>query len=68
MYNIEFYEDKNGNSEIADYIKELNAKAATSKECRINFNKIEAYMDMLEELGIIEQAKRNLKDYLERNE
>lgn len=51
MYEIEFYEDKNGKSEIADYIKELNAKAATSKECRINFNKIVAYMDILEELG-----------------
>lgn len=36
MYEIEFYEDKNGKSEIADYMKELNAKAATSKECRIN--------------------------------
>lgn len=118
MYEIEFYEDKNGKSEIADYIKELNAKAATSKECRINFNKIVAYMDILEELGTrvgepvtkhldgeiwelrplknrflyayykenrfiilhhfikktqktpkheIEQAKRKLKDYLERN-
>lgn len=118
MYEIEFYEDKNGKSEIADYIKELNAKAATSKECRINFNKIVAYMDILEELGTrvgepvtkhldgeiwelrplknrflyayykenrfiilhhfikktqktpkheIEQAKRKVKDYLERN-
>lgn len=119
MYEIEFYEDKNGKSEITDYIKELNAKADTSKECRINFNKIVAYMDMLGELGTrvgepvtkhlegeiwelrplknrflyayykdnkfiilhyfikrtqktprreIEQAKRNLEDYLERNE
>lgn len=119
MYEIEFYEDKNGKSEIADYIKELNVKAATNKESRINFNKIVAYMDMLEEFGTrvgkpvtkhlsgeiwelrplknrflyayfrnnkfiilhhfikktqktpkreIEQAKRNLQDYLERNE
>ncbi len=117
MYEIEFYEDKNGKSEVADYIKKLNTKAATSKECRVNFNKIVAYMDMLEELGTrvepvtkhldgeiwelrplknrflyayykdnrfiilhhfikktqktpkheIEQAKRNMKDYLERN-
>lgn len=36
MYEIEFYEDKNGKSEIVDYIKELNTKASTSKECRIN--------------------------------
>lgn len=51
MYEIEFYQDKSGKSEIVDYIKELNTKAATNKECRINFNKIVAYMDMLEEMG-----------------
>lgn len=119
MYRIEFYEDKNGKSDVADFIRNLNAKAATSKESRINFNKIVAYLDMLEEMGTrigkpvtkhldgeiwelrplrnrflyayykdnrfvilhhflkktqktprreIEQAKRNLQDYLERNE
>ena len=117
MYEIEFYEDKNGKSEIADFIRELNQKSSTNKESRINFNKIAAYFDLLEEFGTrigepvtkhldgeiwelrplknrllyayykdnkfiilhhfikktqktprkeIEQAKRNLKDYLER--
>ena len=51
MYRIEFYEDKNGKSDVADFIRNLNAKAATSKESRINFNKIVAYLDMLEEMG-----------------
>lgn len=118
MYEVEFYEDINGKSEIANYIKELNRKSATNKESRINFNKIVAYFDLLEEFGTrvgapvtkhldgelwelrplknrflyayykdnkfiilhyfvkktqktpkreIEQAKRNLQDYLERN-
>ena len=118
MYEIEFYVDKNGKSKVADFIRELNIKAATNKESRINFNKVVAYLDMLEELGTrvgepvtrhldgeiwelrplqnrllyayhkdnkfvilhhfvkktrktpkreIEQAKRNLQDYLERN-
>lgn len=118
MYEIEFYEDKNGKSEIADYIKELNLKSSTNKEVRINFNKIVAYFDLLEEFGTrigepvtkhldgeiwelrpiknrflyayyknkkfiilhhfvkktqkipkreLKQAKKNLKDYLERN-
>ena len=117
MYEIEFYEDKNGKSEIADFIRELNQKSSTNKESRINFNKIAAYFDLLEEFGTrigepvtkhldgeiwelrplknrllyayykdnkfiilhhfikktqktprkeIEQAKRNLQDYLER--
>ena len=119
MYEIEFYEDKNGKSEILDYIRELNRKASTNKESRINFNKVVAYFDLLEEFGTrvgepvtkhldgeiwelrplrnrflyayhkdnkfiilhhfikktqktpgreIEQAKRNLQDYLERND
>ena len=119
MYEIEFYENKNGISETANYIKELNQKSSTNKESRINFNKIVAYLDLLEEFGPrigepvtkhlegeiwelrplrnrflyayhkdnkfiilhyfikktqktpkreIEQAKRNLQDYLERNE
>lgn len=119
MYEIEFYEDKNGKSEVVDFIKELNRKAATNKESRINLNKVVAYLDLLEEFGTrigepvtkhldgeiweirplrnrllyayykdnkfiilhhfikktqktpkreIEQAKRNLQDYLERKE
>lgn len=119
MYEIEFYEDENGKSAIADYINDLSYKASTNKECRVNLNKIIAYMDALEELGTrvgapvtkhldgeiwelrplrnrflyayykdnkfiilhnfikktqktpkreIEQAQRNLRDYLERNE
>jgi len=51
MYEIEFYEDKNGKSEVSDYIRELNAKSRTSKESRINLNKIVAYLDLLEEMG-----------------
>lgn len=119
MYEIEFYEDKNGKSEIVDFIRELHDRADTSKESRMNFNKIVAYLDILEEFGTrvgepvtkhldgeiwelrplhnrllyayyrdnkfvilhhfvkktqktpkreIEQAKRKLQDYLERNE
>lgn len=51
MYEIEFYEDKNGKSEIADYIRELNRKASSNKESRVNFHKIVAYFDLLEEFG-----------------
>ena len=39
----------------------LNNKAATSKECRINFNKIVAFMDMLEELGTRVEDTKNAK-------
>lgn len=51
MYEIEFYEDKNGHSNFLEFLNKLNMKAATSKESRINFNKIVAYLDLLEEMG-----------------
>lgn len=51
MYRIEFYEDKNGYSEVTEYIQKLSKKALTSKEHRINLNKVIAYMDLLEEMG-----------------
>jgi hypothetical protein len=39
MYEIEIYEDKNGNSPVADFLEELNVKARTSKEHRIRLKK-----------------------------
>ena len=35
MYNIEFYEDANGHSELWDFLEELRLKAATNKDARI---------------------------------
>ena len=51
MYEIEFYEDENGYSEIATYIKKLRDRSAKNKECRIQLNKIVAYFDLLQEKG-----------------
>ena len=50
MYNIEFYEDNNGKSEILEYIEKLqNSKSKTS---RIKSNKIAMYIDMLSQRGL----------------
>lgn len=51
MYEIIFYEDKDGKSEVADYIRQLQQQAETSKDSKINFHKTVAYMDILEEAG-----------------
>lgn len=52
MYNIIFYEDKNGKKEIEDSILLLKEKAdAGNKNARINLNKMIAYLDLLEEFG-----------------
>ena len=51
MYEIEFFEDTNGYSEIVAYIKDLERRSRSSKEGRVNYNKIIAYFDLLQELG-----------------
>lgn len=51
MFEIEFYEDKNGISEVYDYIKML--KSNNSKENRIKARKIDLYLSLLEERGLM---------------
>lgn len=51
MYEIDFYEDNRGNSDVKDFIRELREKSLTNKDARVNFNKLVAYMDLLEEMG-----------------
>lgn len=51
MYEIIFYEDKNGYSEIGSFLHELDQKSQKNKNERINFNKIVAYIDKLQEKG-----------------
>jgi phage-related protein len=118
-YTVILYEDARGRVPIAEFITELRRQSNTSKNARVNLNKIVAYIDALEEKGTrvgspvskhldgdiwelrpldnrilyafykdntflllhhfvkktkktppqeIEQAKRNLTDYIERNE
>ena len=49
MFNVLYYRDKNGKSEIKNYIAELAAN--TDKDSRIKANKILNYIDYLSETG-----------------
>jgi len=51
MYEVEFYRDRNGRSEIVDYLDELKEKGETSKSERVNRDKILAYMIALKQYG-----------------
>lgn len=50
MFDIEFYEDKNGESEVYNYIKKLNKNR--SKENKQKLKKIYMYIDLLSEYGL----------------
>ena len=51
MFDIIFYDDKDGHSEVESFIKDLRERSLVSKDARINFNKVVAYLDLLEEIG-----------------
>jgi phage-related protein len=51
LYKIEFYEDREGKCDVKTFIFDLKQKRATSKDARINFNKVVAYIDLLEKVG-----------------
>lgn len=50
MYKIEIYHDKNGKSEIKEYIEHLKKK--TDKNSKIKYNKIIAYIRELQKHGL----------------
>ena len=51
MYEVKFYRDKNGKSEIVEHLDELKEKGKTSKNERVNRDKILAYIGALEQYG-----------------
>lgn len=51
MYTVEFYEDKNGISEVRNYFVKLTEDAKTNKNARINKSKIFSCVKALEEFG-----------------
>ena len=51
MFDIIFYQDKNGYSEVYSLLKVMENDAITNKQSRINRNKIIAYIDMLKASG-----------------
>ena len=40
MYEISFYEDEKGNSDVKDLIEKLRDKSKKDKDARINYHKI----------------------------
>lgn len=49
LYDIRFYQDRNGNEPVKEYLQELAAKQ--SKDSRIKLTKIRSYVKALREHG-----------------
>ena len=65
MYNIEFYEDSNGRSELWEFLEVLRIKAATNKDARIQYKQISLYIQLLEDKlnATITLPERRLNSY-----
>ncbi len=51
MYNIEFYENANGESDLWNFIESLRLKAAKNKDFRIQYKQIILYIELLQQNG-----------------
>ncbi|MDD4565865.1 MAG: type II toxin-antitoxin system RelE/ParE family toxin [Eubacteriales bacterium] len=51
MFKVIFYQDRSGNEPIKDFLLDLSQKAQSSKNDRIQFNKINAYIKALQAYG-----------------
>ena len=52
MYQIVFYKDEKGRSEVEEYIKELRTKKENNKDNRIKYEKIDIYLNLLTKYGL----------------
>ena len=51
MYRIEFYEKRNGTSDVWNFLEELREKSKTNKDARIQYDQIIFYIDLLARNG-----------------
>lgn len=51
MYTVGFYENRNGKSELWEFLEELRIKAETNKDARIQYKQITFYIQLLQDNG-----------------
>lgn len=64
MFEVVFYEDKNGKSELYDQLIDLASKSETIKDCRIQLKQITLYIDLLKQAGmrLPKKVTKHIKD------
>lgn len=65
MFNIEFYENQNGKSEILNFLKQLALKAPNNKNARIQHKQMILYIQLLADHGTL--LGNNITKHIESN-
>ena len=53
VYELVFYEDKRGKSDVLEYLEDLYKRKDTDKDSRILYCKIQAYFKMIFQKGMV---------------
>ena len=52
MFELYFYQDRRGNEPVWDYLQEIKRKSERDKNSRVQFNKLNDYLQALSEYGL----------------
>lgn len=63
-YEIEFYEDSDGHSDIDDFLNDLATKGIKNKDARIQFRQVALYIELLAKNGstLSEDIMKHIED------
>ncbi len=64
-HEIIFYENRNGTSEVWNFLESLRQKAAKSKDARIQYRQIILYIELLQKNGL--QLPNNIAKHISEN-
>lgn len=51
MFDVVFYENADGKSELWEFLEQLRSKAAKSKDARVQYKQISFYIELLQHCG-----------------
>ena len=51
MFQVEFYEDASGHSDVREFLEELRQQIAKSKDARIQYQQLVMHIDLLQRHG-----------------
>ena len=63
MYTVEFYETKDGECQVWDFLEGLRIKAASNKDARIQHKQASLYIELLQQNGT--HMNENITKHLE---
>ena len=65
MYEIIFYEKKNGDSDVWNFLEKLRKKSTTNKDARVQYKQAALYIELLQNNGT--RLPENITKHIDEN-